>query len=584
MRFIKSVFKWIIIFGIWSALILTIIIGYYYANLPSLQELETKNEKQIININYSNQEKITTLGNIYQDDIKFYQLPQNLINAVIATEDRRFFEHPGVDLLGISRASIVNYQSGRLAQGGSTITQQLAKLLFLSPKKTFKRKIEEILLALELEKTFSKEQILTLYLNRAYFGSGNYGVNNAAKFYFDKSISEIDLNEAALLAGLLKAPSKFSPKNNPQLSKLRTKEVIHNMIEAGFLTKNKVIKANPKINDKSDPALKFYFADYVSDQFMDYLSLEQNEIKHLNIKTTLNQKIQEQLEATTDKFIKQNVAKIATSQLAIIVMAKDGAILGMVGGKNYHQSQFNRAIYAKRQPGSAFKTLVYLTAFENGFSPDDLFEDKKTAIGNWNPENYDKQYHGQVSLKQAFADSLNSVAVQLNYKINQEQLITNAKKLGIISKIEKNDATIALGTSEVTPLELICLYTAIANDGYPVIPYSIAEISDLENNIIYQRQSSGLEKIIPKKAENYIKEVLREAVENGTGKNANIAKNIYGKTGTSQNFRDAWFIGFNDDYVISIWIGNDNNSPTNNITGGQLPAMLFAEIMKKINS
>ena len=582
MRFIKSFFKWIIIFGIWSFLILAIIIGYYYNNLPSLQELETKNEKQVININYSNQEKITTLGNIYQDDIKFYQLPQNLIHAVIATEDRRFFEHHGIDLIGISRASIVNYKAGHLSQGGSTITQQLAKLLFLSPKKTFKRKIEEILLAFELEKTFSKEQILTLYLNRAYFGSGNYGINNAAKFYFNKSVSEIDLDEAAMLAGLLKAPSKFSPKNNPKLSKSRTKEVIHNMIEAGFLTKDKITKSAPKINYQNDRALKFYFADYVSDQFMDYLSSSQGKIRNLNIKTTLNQKIQDQLEVTTDQFLKQNSAKIANSEIAIIIMAKDGAILGMVGGKNYHQNQFNRAIYAKRQPGSAFKTLVYLTAFENGFTPNDLFEDKKTTIGNWNPENYDKKYHGQISLKQAFAESINSVAIQLNHQINQDQLINNAKKLGIISKIEKNDATISLGTSEVTPLELTNAYATIANDGYPVIPYAISEISNQENKIIYQRQSSGLEKVISTKAENYIKEALREVIKTGTGKNANIAKNIYGKTGTSQNFRDAWFIGFNDDYVIGIWIGNDNNSATNKITGGGLPINLFADIMRRI--
>jgi penicillin-binding protein 1A len=583
MRFIKSIFKWIIIFGIWSFLILAIIIGYYYNNLPSLQELETKNQKPVININYSNQEKITTLGNIYQDDIKFYQLPQSLIHAVIATEDRRFFEHHGIDIFGISRASIVNYKAGHLSQGGSTITQQLAKFLFLSPEKTFKRKIEEILLAFELEKTFSKEQILTLYLNRAYFGSGNYGVNNAAKFYFNKSVSEIDLNEAAMLAGLLKAPSKFSPKNNPKLSKLRTKEVINNMIEAGFLTKDMATKSAPKINYQNDRALKFYFADYVSDQFTDYLSSSQSKINNLNIKTTLDQKIQTQLEITTDQFLKQNSAKIANCELAIIIMAKDGAILGMVGGKNYHQSQFNRAIYAKRQPGSAFKTLVYLTAFENGFSPDDLFEDKKTTIGDWNPENYDKKYHGQISLKQAFADSINSVAIQLNHQINQDQLINNAKKLGIISKIEKNDATISLGTSEVTPLELTNAYATIANDGYPVIPYAISEISDQENNIIYQRQSSGLEKVIPDKAKDYIKESLREVIKNGTGKNANIAQNIYGKTGTSQNFRDAWFIGFNDDYIIGIWIGNDNNSPTNKITGGGLPASLFAEILGRIN-
>lgn len=583
MKFIKSILKLLTIVFIWGIIALALIVGYYYNNLPSLQELEAKNQRQIININYSNQEKITTIGSLYQDEVKFYQLPQSLINAVIATEDRRFFEHHGIDIFGISRASVVNYKSGRLAQGGSTITQQLAKLLFLSSKKTFERKVEEILLALEIEKTFSKEQILTLYLNHAYFGSGNYGVANAAKFYFNKSVSEIDLNEAAMLAGLLKAPSKYSPKNNLKLSKIRTKEVINNMIDAGFLAKNQITKINPKISNQNNHDLKLYFADYVNDQFRDYVLVADKQNINLNIKTTLNQKIQEKLELVTNQFIQKNHDKIANSEIAVIIMAKDGAILGMIGGKNYQQSQFNRAIYAKRQPGSAFKTLIYLTAFENGYTPDSIFEDKKTTIGSWSPENYDRQYRGQVSLKEAFANSLNSVAVQLNHKINQNQLIEMAKKLGISSKIEKNDATIALGTAEVSPLELTSAYAAIANDGYPVIPYSILEISDQKSQILYQRQSSGFKRVISKSANDYIKQVLREVVTSGTGKAANINSSIYGKTGTSQDYHDAWFIGFDDNYTIGIWIGNDDNSPTNKITGGGLPTMLFAEIMDEID-
>jgi penicillin-binding protein 1A len=589
MRFLKFILKSSIILAIWALLIITLIIGYYYNDLPTLQELEAKNKKQIVTIYYSNQEKITTLGDIYQDDINFYELPKHLINAVIATEDRRFFSHHGVDILGIIRASIANYKSKKLVQGGSTITQQLTKLLFLSSEKTFKRKIQEVLLAIQLERAFSKEQILTLYLNRAYFGSGNYGVNNAAKFYFHKSVSNLTLNEAAIVAGVLKAPSKLSPINNPKLALIRAKEVINNMVEAGFLSLNKKNQLEPRLdyqnssaNNNNATLAKLYFVDYIRDQFLEYLSLKQSKATNLEIITTLNEKIQSKLENILNKFIYRHFKKLANSELAVVIMSKDGAIIAMSGGKDYRKSQYNRALYAKRQAGSAFKTLVYLTAFENGFTPQDLFEDKKINIGNWNPQNYNHEYQGEITLKSAFASSSNSVAIQLAAKINREQLIRNAKKLGIISTIDKNDSTIALGTTEVTPLELTCVYAAIANGGYPIIPYAIKTIKNHENKIIYQRDSSGLEKIISNTTNLYLREILREVVENGTGKNANIAANIYGKTGTSQDFRDAWFIGFNDEYVIGIWIGNDNNSPTNKITGGGLPALLFAEIIREI--
>lgn len=580
---LRFIFKWGLLLTIWLLIGAMIMIFYYFRDLPNLSDLETQDGKQVIQVDYSNKERITNFGEIYSSKVNFYELPSHLVDAVVATEDRRFFNHHGVDVFGIIRAFIVNHKAGHIVQGGSTITQQLAKLLFLKPERTFKRKMQEMLLAVQLERSFTKDQIMTLYLNRAYFGSGNYGVGNAAKFYFGKKISEINLNEAALLAGLLKAPSKLSPKNNQELAESRTNVVLNNMIDAGFLSKKNLKEVKEKVNyaDKNRSS-KLYFADFIHEQFSEFLPGKFLDEKRLAITTTLDEKLQDNLDRVLNEFTEKNSKKLGKSQVAVIVMAKDGAVLGMSGGVDYQKSQFNRAVYSKRQSGSAFKTIIYLSAFERGFKPDDVFEDRKINVGAWLPENYDNQYLGEVTLKQAFAKSLNSVAVQLSQKIDRGEIIKMAQRLGISSKIDKDDPTIALGTTGLTLFELTTAYATIANDGEAIIPYYINKISDSEGNALYERESSGLGVVISDDAQKYIKEVLREVVVSGTGKLANIDNDVYGKTGTSQNFRDAWFVGFNDKYVVGVWIGNDDNSPTNKITGGSLPASLFAEILEKI--
>ncbi len=582
MKFFKFIFKWSFFLAIWLMVFVAIALFYYLHDLPNLSDLESKKGKQIIKVNYSDDQRITNFGEIYSSEVYFYEIPQNLVNAVVATEDRRFFNHHGVDIFGIARAFYVNQKAGRVLQGGSTITQQLAKLIFLNADRNFKRKIQEVLLAIQLERNFTKEQILTFYLNRAYFGSGNYGVGNAAKFYFGKNISKINLNEAAMLAGLLKAPSKFSPKNNQELAESRTDVVLNNMVEAGFLDEKNLSEILQDVNYKQSGSQHLYFADFVHDQFAEFISKKALEDKNISITTTLDEKIQEKLETILNDFAEKKAKKLGKSEIAVVIMDKDGAVLGMSGGKDYQKSQYNRATYAKRQPGSAFKTIVYLTAFENGFDPEDEFEDKKINIGTWLPENYENHYLGEVDLKKAFANSLNSVAVQLAQKLKREDIVSTAYKLGIMSKIDKNDPTIALGTTEVSLFEMVAAYATIANNGEGVIPYSISEIKGEGGATLYKRESSGLGKVISEDAEGYIKEVLREVVVSGTGKAANIAQDVYGKTGTSQNFRDAWFIGFNDAYVVGVWIGNDDNTPTNKITGGSLPAILFAEILESI--
>ncbi len=581
---IRFILKWGFFLSIWLAFFAGLALFYYFQGLPSLSDLETQNGKQIVQIDYSNGERITNRGEIYSSEVKYYELPHSLINAVIATEDRRFFSHHGIDCWGILRAYLVNRKAGKIVQGGSTITQQLAKLLFLKPERNFKRKIQEAMLALQLERRFTKEQILTFYLNRAYFGSGSYGVGNAAKYYFNKNVSELNLNESAMLAGLLKAPSKFSPKNNQDLAESRADVVISSMINAGFLDEKNLSEIVQEVDYKIDHAQRLYFADFVYDQFPEFLEKKDLEEPIIKLTTTLDEGIQEKLENILDKFVEENSQKIANSQIAVVVMKKDGAVLAMSGGKDYQQSQYNRAVYARRQAGSAFKTFVYLAAFEKGFKADDFLEDRKINVGAWVPENYEGHYLGKVTLQNAFANSLNSVSIQLAQKVGGAAVASIARKCGIVSPIDKNDLTIALGTTEVSLLELVSAYATIANSGEAVIPYSILQVKNGEGKLLYKRFSSGLGKIISEESQENMKKILREVVVSGTGKAANVSGNIYGKTGTSQNFRDAWFIGFNNDYVVGVWIGNDDNSSTNKITGGSLPASLFAEIMKGLNA
>ncbi len=576
MRFLLKLF---IILFILSCFSLFFAYLYYSKDLPNIDEFIEKSDKNVVQINFSNGEIITKFSDFYYEDVEFYELPQHLIDAVISIEDNKFFSHSGFDISAIIRAFYINQKSKKIVQGASTITQQLAKMLFLTNERTFKRKIQELILAHKIEEKFTKEQILTMYLNKAYFGAGNYGISSACKYYFQKNVSQLNVKEAALLAGLLKAPSKLSPKNDKKLARDRANLVLNKMLENGFIDE-KTLKSQ-KFSYSNNSLQKLYFADFVNVNFKEYLNknvLNQN----LIINTTLNQEIQEMLENELNKFYDKNEKILQKSQIAAIIMNKDGAILAMSGGKNYQESQYNRAIYAKRQAGSVFKIFVYLTAFEKGFKPDDVFEDKKIEFSNWLPNNYEGKYFGKVSLKNAFAKSLNSVAIQLAKEVGLKDIAKNANKLGINSKINDNDLTTALGTAEVSLLELTTSYCSILNDAKPIISYSIAEILDKNQEVIYKRETSGFDAIFSEDTIKYGKEILREVVKNGTAKKLDIRENIYGKTGTSQNYRDAWFVGFDDDFVVGIWIGNDDNSATNKIKGGNLPVELSANIFDKL--
>lgn len=582
-KFIKIILKYFLIATPWIAVLGFIVFSYYYHDLPDSSKIQNVKSKKIIEILYENNAKITTIGDNYNDQVNYSQIPQNLINAVIATEDRSFFNHGGFDVGGVFRAFLKNVKSGRIVQGGSTITQQLAKILYFDSRKTIKRKIQELLLAIKLEKIFSKEQILTLYLNRAYFGSGNYGVASASKHYFNKNVWDLNLNQSAMLAGLLKAPSKLSPSNNRDLAEARASQVIVNMKNAGYLNDNPDIhKVSQKINYKTDKMQKLYFANYVAEKFSDFLSDYQNNQDYFIIKTTLDYDLQNIAEDVVDKYVDQYQGKIGKSQISLIIMDKNGAIKAMIGGKDYQKSQFNRAVNANRQIGSIFKTFIYLQAFSEGYKEDDIFEDQPIQIGSWAPNNYNNKYYGEVTLKEAFSKSLNSVAIQLFQNINQKEMIKRSRKMGIFTDIDKYDPTISLGTIQSNLLDLVKSFTVIANDGMAVIPHYIQEIRNKDHKILYQRYSSGLGYIIDQDIIHKLKNILRNVVENGTGRRANVHSGIYGKTGTTQNYQDAWFVGFDSNNIIGVWIGNDDNSPTNKITGGSLPAQIFADIIKSL--
>lgn len=577
-KIFKILLKFLIIIVIWSAIVLSFFLFYKYHNLPNISDINLNKNDKIIQINYSDNSKIRVIGDLYANQVSFDQFPKYLIEALIATEDRSFFSHYGFDLKGILRAFLVNYRAGTIKQGGSTITQQLARILFLNNEKTYHRKINEILLAYKLEQAFSKEEILTLYLNHVYFGSGNYGINDAAKFYFNKNVSDLNLNESAILVGILKAPSKLAPDKNPELAERRSDIVLQNMIHNGNMGLDYIKYFDDNVGYKKDDLQELYFVDFIASQYKNFLSDQQNISGFFEINSSLDKNLQEITENEIDRIYRKYPKRLKDSQISVITMSYDGQILSMIGGKNYHESQFNRAVNAKRQIGSIAKIFIYLTAFQQGFSLLDLFEDKKIIISNWSPKNYNNQYYGDVTLQEAFSKSLNSVAVQLARELKIDDIISNMRKMNIKSKINK-DLTIALGTSELSLLELATAFVIIANGGYQIQPSFIKNIISASGEILYYNNKEEPIKIYQNREIAMIKEALRSVITDGTAKRANISQDIYGKTGTSQDFRDAYFVGFNSDYIIAIWIGNDNNKSTNKITGGMLPAILFKELI-----
>jgi len=578
--------KWTVLTAIWGSLALAVILLYYGYDLPDVHQVAQHVRRPAVTLVAADGTRFSRTGEIQGAIIDVSRLPRVLVQAVIAVEDRRFYHHFGIDPIGLARAVYVNLRHEHMVQGGSTITQQLAKNLFLSPDRTLRRKIQEALLALWLEHVYSKDQILTAYLNRVYLGAGAYGVDAAAQTYFGKPVSRITLHEAAIIAGLLKAPSRYSPVNNPDEASQRAQVVLDTMVEAGFITPADMVAATlepPSPRPATAAGLGRYFADWISDHVGSYIGYDHED---LVVFTTLNLRAQQAAERRLAELLATQGPQNQVSQGALVALSPDGAVRALVGGRNYGESPFNRATQALRQPGSSFKPFIYLAALEAGYTPETTVEDAPLRIGHWQPANYEKGFRGLVPLRDALAHSINTCAVRVLEQVGIDRVRSLAQRLGITSPLG-HDLSLALGTSEVTPLELTAAYAGIANGGRPVIPYAILEIRDNRGTELYKRHGStaaGLPVVAGQDAVSQLTGMMTGVLAYGTGKAARLDRPAAGKTGTSSDYRDAWFVGFTADLVSGVWLGNDNNDEMKKVTGGGLPARLWHDFMMEAHA
>ena len=575
-RWLGRLLGWGVSLGIWGVIVVGAVVAYYAYDLPDLDSLTSTSRRPSITLLSADGQTIAAYGDVYGEPMNLQDLPPALPQAVMATEDRHFYSHFGLDLIGLARAFAVNLRAGHVVQGGSTISQQLAKNLFLTPERSLKRKVQELLMALWLERKFTKDQILTLYLNRVYLGSGSWGVDAAAKRYFDTSARNLNLYQSALLAGLLKAPSRYNPQNDREQSAKRTSQVLANMVAFGAITEQQADEAKrtgPGTVKQISHAGR-YFADWVRDQVQQYTHDDHDIVVH----TTLDMALQRKVEAELEAQLAGPGVKAGVSQGAVVVLSPDGAIRAMAGGRDYATSQFNRAVQGMRQPGSSFKAFLYLAALEAGWTPNDMIEDAPINSGQYQPENYTGKYEGPVTLRHALAKSSNVAAVRLIEKIGPRRVAAVAKRLGITSEM-RPDASLALGTSEASLVEMTSAYATFANNGEGVWSYAFLEVDDPQGAPIFQRQGNPSGPVISTQALRDMNDMLTGVVEDGTGKAARIDRPAAGKTGTTQDYRDAWFIGYTADYVAGVWFGNDDGKPMHKITGGSMPTQLWHNVM-----
>jgi penicillin-binding protein 1A len=577
---LRRVLYWGVVLGLWGLIIAGGAIALVAATLPPIQSLAIPKRPPSIEIDGLDGKPLAVRGEMGGAAVSLKDLPPYLPRAFIAIEDRRFYHHFGVDPIGLTRAIVADVLHRGVSQGGSTITQQLAKNLFLTPQRSVWRKLQEVVLALWIERKFSKNEILELYLNRVYFGSGAYGVEAAAQRYFGKPAHEVKLAEAAMLAGLVKSPSRLAPSRNPDGAERRAQIVLAAMAEAEFITETmaKTAMAQPAHAVKPVGAGT---VGYVADWIMDVLDdLVGHLDEDLRVETTIDPALQAAAEKALVDELAQKGQKFDVEQGALVAMTPDGAVRAMVGGTNYAESQFNRAVAAKRQPGSAFKPFVYLTALEHGLTPDTVREDKPIALKGWKPENYGHQYLGPVTLAQALAMSLNTVSVRLTLEFGPAAVAKTAYRLGIASKLEPNPS-LALGTSEVSLIELVSAYAPFANGGYAIATHVIERIRTVAGKTLYTRVAPNFGRVIDARYVGMMNTMMHETLTSGTAHSAQLAGwTAAGKTGTSQDFRDAWFIGYTGRLVTGIWLGNDDSSPTKKATGGGLPVEIWSRFMK----
>jgi penicillin-binding protein 1A len=537
--------------------------------------------------------EIGARGIRHNDSIPLEEYPDYLIKAVLATEDRRFYEHFGIDVSGTARALNANAKAGGVVQGGSSITQQLAKNLFLSNERTIERKIKEAYLALWLESRLTKNEILKLYLDRGYMGGGAFGVDAAAQYYFGKSARDVTLSEAAMLAGLFKAPSRFSPNVNLPAARARANVVLDNLVDAGFMTEGQVFGArrNPATPiDRRDEHSPNYYLDWAFDEIKKIVDTFPRSVSErvFVVRTAIDMNLQRETENAIETSLRQYGHEYHATQSAAVLMDLDGGVRAMVGGRDYGQSQFNRAVDALRQPGSSFKPYVYATALANGFKPTSIVVDAPICLGNWCPQNYGHSYGGSMTLTQAITHSINTVAVRLsvavgggNPKAGRAKIIETAHKMGIRTPLP-DSSSLPIGAAEVTVLDHTGAYATFPNLGKAVTPHAILEIRTPSGPSLWRWDRDGQKprQVISTEVATQMIFMMNKVVEEGTGKRAMLdGIRTAGKTGTTNAYRDAWFVGYTGNFVCGIWFGNDDFAPTNRMTGGSLPAMTWHDIM-----
>lgn len=569
---------------------------YIYGDMPKLPPshlLWTLGREPSVRLLDRNGQLIATRGPRYGDAIEAGELPAHLLHAFIATEDRRFWEHDGVDRRALARALVANWRAGHVTQGGSTITQQLVKNLFLTSEQTMKRKLQEMRLARQLERQLSKPEILTLYLNRVYLGGRSFGVDAAARRYFGKPARDVTLSEAAMLAGLPKAPSRFDPSRSLSEAQTRANTVLEAMLQAGYITPAQLAdaRANPAVlltDIEEEEETDF---GYIFDAAMDETrALLPTVVPDLVIRTTIDADLQREAESILEDALATNGETLDVEQGAIFAIDRDGAILTLVGGRSYADSQFNRATQALRQPGSAFKPLVYAAALESGIRPNDVYVDEPISIDSWSPTNYGGGYRGPLTVREALKLSTNTVAAQIVNDIRPETVVRLAHRFGIEQGLAPVPS-IALGTQEVTLGELVGAYAVFLNDGELRHPYIVAQVSDTRGDALYARPTFDAQRVFDpvyaRDMRGLLSDVVNDDGANGRGRGTGVRArlqtvdvDVAGKTGTSQDWRDAWFVGFSNAVVAGVWFGNDDDHPMNEVAGGGLPAETWRKFME----
>jgi penicillin-binding protein 1A len=577
--FLRRTVYWMLVLCLWGAMGVAGLVVYYGARMPSAQTWAMPDRPPNIKIVDVNGQLLANRGSTGGEAIPLDAMSPYIPQAVMAIEDRRFYSHWGVDPIGLARAIVTNLVSGHMVQGGSTITQQLAKNMFLTPDRTLERKVQEVLLAFWLESKYSKDQILAMYLNRVFFGSNSYGVEAAARRYFNKSARDVTLTEAAILAGLLKAPSALSPAKNPEGAMERAKLVLGAMEEEGFITHDEEQAA---IDNKPQKAKSFWTGaeHYAADMVMDQIPGLIGDIKEdIVVDTTIDRTLEKDAEKAIQSTLAKEGKRLNASQAALVSIDGTGAIRALVGGRDYAQSQFNRAFKAKRQPGSAFKPFVYVTALEQGLTPSSVRIDGPVKIGKWTPENFDNKYRGQVTLANALAESLNTIAAQLVMETGPQNVAKTAHRMGIESDLQEN-ASIALGTSEVSLVELTSAYAPFMNGGYKATPHIIKRITTVSGKVLYENTNDQPPKVISQTVASQMNRMLSGVIRFGTGKNAKLPGwQVAGKSGTTQSFRDALFVGYSANLTTGVWFGNDDGASMRKVTGGGLPAKAWSQFM-----